>query len=139
MNNKSPPFYIFTSTYQYSAAYINGYVVVSARYSNTVLRSAATDYRYISVSSGHTVPISLSGARTLTDPVATSKTEDLIESLTEDYTAVVTHSIQQAARISDRTTVFLTGGELVEYDDTETIFENPESQRVEDYITGKFG
>jgi phosphate transport system ATP-binding protein len=47
--------------------------------------------------------------------------------------------MQQAARISDRTAVFLTGGELVEFDDTETIFENPANQRVEDYITGKFG
>jgi phosphate transport system ATP-binding protein len=47
--------------------------------------------------------------------------------------------MQQAARISDQTAVFLTGGELVEYDDTDKIFENPESQRVEDYITGKFG
>ena len=74
------------------------------------------------------------------DPVATSQIEDLIEELAEDYTVViVTHNMQQAARISDRTAVFLTGGELVEYDDTETIFENPENQRVEDYITGKFG
>jgi phosphate transport system ATP-binding protein len=47
--------------------------------------------------------------------------------------------MQQAARISDQTAVFLTGGELVEFDDTQKIFENPESQRVEDYITGKFG
>ena len=47
--------------------------------------------------------------------------------------------MQQAARISDRTAVFLTGGKLVEYDDTATIFENPEDDRVEDYITGKFG
>ena len=74
------------------------------------------------------------------DPIATSKIEDLIEELAEDYTVVVvTHNMQQAARISDQTAVFLTGGELVEYDDTEKIFENPESQRVEDYITGKFG
>ena len=74
------------------------------------------------------------------DPIATSKIEDLIEDLAEDYTVViVTHNMQQAARISDQTAVFLTGGELVEYDDTEKIFENPESQRVEDYITGKFG
>jgi phosphate transport system ATP-binding protein len=74
------------------------------------------------------------------DPIATSKIEDLIEELAEEYTVVVvTHNMQQAARISDQTAVFLTGGELVEYDDTETIFENPESQRVEDYITGKFG
>jgi len=74
------------------------------------------------------------------DPVATSQVEDLIEELAEDYTVViVTHNMQQAARISDKTAVFLTGGELVEFGDTETIFENPEHQRVEDYITGKFG
>ncbi|MFT4946525.1 MAG: phosphate transport system ATP-binding protein [Natronomonas sp.] len=74
------------------------------------------------------------------DPVATSKIEDLIEDLAEDYTVVVvTHNMQQAARISDMTAVFLTGGELVEYDHTQKIFENPEHQRVEDYITGKFG
>ena len=74
------------------------------------------------------------------DPVATSKIEDLIEELAETYTVViVTHNMQQAARISDTTAVFLTGGELVEYDDTETIFENPADDRVEDYITGKFG
>ncbi|MFW5973875.1 MAG: phosphate ABC transporter ATP-binding protein PstB [Natrialbaceae archaeon] len=74
------------------------------------------------------------------DPVATAKIEDLIEELAEDYTVVVvTHNMQQAARISDQTAVFLTGGRLVEYDDTEKIFENPESQRVEDYVTGKFG
>lgn len=74
------------------------------------------------------------------DPVATSQIEDLIEELAEDYTVViVTHNMQQAARISDKTAVFLTGGELVEFDDTQKIFENPEHQRVEDYITGKFG
>ena len=74
------------------------------------------------------------------DPIATSKIEDLIEELADEYTVViVTHNMQQAARISDQTAVFLTGGELVEYDDTEEIFENPESQRVEDYISGKFG
>ncbi|MFB6155883.1 MAG: phosphate ABC transporter ATP-binding protein PstB, partial [Haloferacaceae archaeon] len=72
------------------------------------------------------------------DPIATSKIEDLVEDLAEEYTVViVTHNMQQAARISDQTAVFLTGGKLVEYDDTEKIFENPESQRVEDYITGK--
>jgi phosphate transport system ATP-binding protein len=74
------------------------------------------------------------------DPIATAKIEDLIEDLAEEYTViVVTHNMQQAARISDQTAVFLTGGELVEYGDTEQIFENPESSRVEDYITGKFG
>jgi phosphate transport system ATP-binding protein len=74
------------------------------------------------------------------DPIATSKIEDLIEDLAEEYTVViVTHNMQQAARISDKTAVFLTGGELVEFDNTDKIFENPDSQRVEDYITGKFG
>jgi phosphate transport system ATP-binding protein len=74
------------------------------------------------------------------DPIATSKIEDLIEDLAEDYTVIiVTHNMQQAARISDKTAVFLTGGELVEFDNTDKIFENPDSQRVEDYITGKFG
>ncbi|MCY4731013.1 phosphate ABC transporter ATP-binding protein PstB [Natronomonas gomsonensis] len=74
------------------------------------------------------------------DPVATSKIEDLIDDLASEYTVViVTHNMQQAARISDKTAVFLTGGELVEFDDTEKVFENPDSDRVEDYITGKFG
>jgi len=74
------------------------------------------------------------------DPIATAKIEDLIEELAEEYTVViVTHNMQQAARISDRTAVFLTGGNLVEVDDTDKIFEDPEHQRVEDYITGKFG
>jgi len=74
------------------------------------------------------------------DPVATSQVEDLIADISEEYTVViVTHNMQQAARISDKTGVFLTGGKLVEFDDTQKIFENPEHQRVEDYITGKFG
>jgi phosphate transport system ATP-binding protein len=74
------------------------------------------------------------------DPIATAKIEDLIDDLSEEYTVViVTHNMQQAARISDQTAVFLTGGKLVEYGDTDQIFENPKSQRVEDYITGKFG
>ena len=74
------------------------------------------------------------------DPVATAKVEDLIDELAESYTVIiVTHNMQQAARISDKTAVFLTGGRLVEFGDTNRIFENPENQRVEDYITGKFG
>jgi len=74
------------------------------------------------------------------DPIATSKIEDLIDELAEEYTVViVTHNMQQAARISDRTAVFLTGGELVEVGPTRKIFEDPEEDRVEDYITGKFG
>lgn len=74
------------------------------------------------------------------DPIATAKIEDLINELSEEYTVViVTHNMQQAARISDQTAVFLTGGELVEYGKSDQILENPQSQRVEDYITGKFG
>ncbi|MWV65349.1 phosphate ABC transporter ATP-binding protein [Halorubrum sp. JWXQ-INN 858] len=74
------------------------------------------------------------------DPVAASKIEDLIDDLVEEYTVViVTHNMQQAARISDKTAVFLTGGQLVEFDDTASVFENPDDDRVEDYITGKFG
>ena len=74
------------------------------------------------------------------DPVAASKIEDLIDTLVEEYTVIiVTHNMQQAARISDKTAVFLTGGKLVEFDDTAEIFENPDDDRVEDYITGKFG
>ncbi|TKX86550.1 phosphate ABC transporter ATP-binding protein [Halorubrum sp. SS5] len=74
------------------------------------------------------------------DPIATAKIEDLIDDLSEKYTVViVTHNMQQAARISDQTAVFLTGGELVEYGDTDQVFEDPHSERVEDYITGKFG
>ena len=74
------------------------------------------------------------------DPVATSKIEDLIEDLAQEYTVViVTHNMQQAARISDKTAVFLTGGHLVEYGETDRIFQNPKNDRVEDYISGKFG
>ena len=74
------------------------------------------------------------------DPVAEAKIEDLIDRLAAEYSVlIVTHNMQQAARISDKTAVFLTGGELVEFGDTQTIFENPADQRVEDYITGKFG
>ncbi|MBS3736547.1 MAG: phosphate ABC transporter ATP-binding protein PstB [Candidatus Bipolaricaulota bacterium] len=74
------------------------------------------------------------------DPIATNKIEDLIYDLKRNYTVViVTHNMQQAARISDTTAVFLTGGKLVEVGPTNKIFENPESQKVEDYITGKFG
>jgi phosphate transport system ATP-binding protein len=74
------------------------------------------------------------------DPIATSKIEDLIAELATEYTVViVTHNMQQAARISDKTAVFLTGGELVEFGDTDRVFQDPDSDRVEDYITGKFG
>src|SRR6056297_2529104 len=73
------------------------------------------------------------------DPVATAKIEDLIEDLKVNYTIViVTHSMQQAARVSDYTGFFLMG-ELIEFDETQQIFENPSDQRTEDYITGRFG
>lgn len=73
------------------------------------------------------------------DPIATAKIEDLIEELKKKYTIViVTHSMQQAARISDQTAFFLMG-ELVEYGETETLFTNPRDKRTEDYITGRFG
>ena len=73
------------------------------------------------------------------DPISTSRIEDLAMELKKDYTIViVTHNMQQALRISDRTAFFLLG-DLVEYDDTEAIFSQPKDQRTEDYITGRFG
>jgi phosphate transport system ATP-binding protein len=73
------------------------------------------------------------------DPIATAKVEELITELRENYTIViVTHSMQQAARISDRTAFFYLG-ELIEYEDTDTIFQNPGVKRTEDYISGRFG
>jgi phosphate transport system ATP-binding protein len=73
------------------------------------------------------------------DPIATARIEDLIHSLKTAYTIViVTHSMQQAARVSDRTAFFLSGN-LVEMDDTDRIFTSPQDSRTEDYITGKFG
>ena len=73
------------------------------------------------------------------DPISTSKIEDLALQLKEKYTIVmVTHNMQQAARISDRTAFFLLG-EVVEYDETAKIFSVPQDQRTEDYITGRFG
>jgi phosphate transport system ATP-binding protein len=73
------------------------------------------------------------------DPIATAKIEELIVSLKDDYTVViVTHNMQQAARVSDFT-AFMYLGQLVEYGDTENIFENPKNELTEKYITGKFG
>ncbi|MEY8262005.1 phosphate ABC transporter ATP-binding protein PstB [Oscillospiraceae bacterium 50-60] len=73
------------------------------------------------------------------DPISTSKIEELAMGLKERYTIViVTHNMQQAVRISDRTAFFLLG-ELIEYDETEKLFSQPEDQRTEDYITGRFG
>ena len=73
------------------------------------------------------------------DPISTSKIEELAMELKEKYTIViVTHNMQQALRISDRTAFFLLG-ELVEYGDTETMFSTPSEKRTEDYITGRFG
>ncbi len=73
------------------------------------------------------------------DPIATLKVEELIEELKTRYTIlIVTHNMQQAARVADRT-AFLLGGELVEFDETERIFTNPSDSRTEEYVTGKFG
>ncbi len=73
------------------------------------------------------------------DPISTSKIEELAISLKEKYTIIiVTHNMQQAVRISDQTAFFLLG-ELIEYDDTERLFSQPNDKRTEDYITGRFG
>ncbi len=73
------------------------------------------------------------------DPISTSKIEDLATELRSSYTIIiVTHNMQQAARIADKTAFFLLG-ELIEYDDTERMFSVPSDKRTEDYITGRFG
>lgn len=73
------------------------------------------------------------------DPISTSKIEDLAVELKEKYTIIiVTHNMQQAARISDKTAFFLLG-DMVEFDKTETLFSMPKDKRTEDYITGRFG
>ena len=73
------------------------------------------------------------------DPISTTKIEDLALELKNQYTIVmVTHNMQQAARISDKTAFFLLG-EMVEMNDTETIFSKPQDKRTDDYITGRFG
>ena len=73
------------------------------------------------------------------DPIATAQIEELIDELRETFSVViVTHSMQQAARVSQKTAFFHLG-DLVEYGDTQKIFTNPEDQRTQDYITGRFG
>lgn len=73
------------------------------------------------------------------DPVATAKIEDLLHELRRSYTIIiVTHNMQQAARVSQHT-AFLLDGELIEFNDTDTLFTSPENSKTEDYITGKFG
>ncbi|MFR5875632.1 MAG: phosphate ABC transporter ATP-binding protein PstB [Eubacterium sp.] len=73
------------------------------------------------------------------DPISTKRIEDLVLELKKDYTIViVTHSMQQAARISDKTAFFLMG-EVIEFDDTQKIFSEPSDERTEDYISGRFG
>jgi phosphate transport system ATP-binding protein len=73
------------------------------------------------------------------DPIGTSKIEDLVQELEEDYTIViVTHNMQQAARISDHTAFFFQG-EIIEYGPTDDIFTNPKNKKTEEYITGRFG
>jgi phosphate transport system ATP-binding protein len=73
------------------------------------------------------------------DPIATAKIEELILDLKKEFTIIiVTHNMQQAARVADRT-AFMLGGELVEVGPTQTIFTNPDDSRTEEYVTGKFG
>jgi phosphate transport system ATP-binding protein len=73
------------------------------------------------------------------DPISTAKIEELIYDLKKNYTiAIVTHNMQQAARVSDYTAFFYMG-ELIEVDDTKTMFTAPQQKRTEDYITGRFG
>ena len=73
------------------------------------------------------------------DPISTSKIEELVMELKKAYTIViVTHNMQQALRISDKTAFFL-HGQVVEFDSTEKLFSNPGDKRTEDYITGRFG
>jgi phosphate transport system ATP-binding protein len=73
------------------------------------------------------------------DPIATLKIEELIHELKRDYTIIiVTHNMQQAARVADRTAFFWLG-ELIELGPTEKIFTKPDNQRTEDYVSGKFG
>ena len=73
------------------------------------------------------------------DPISTSKIEDLAVELKEKYTIImVTHNMQQAARIADKTAFFLLG-EIIEFDETEKMFSSPSDKRTEDYITGRFG
>lgn len=73
------------------------------------------------------------------DPISTNKIEELASELKKDFTIVmVTHNMQQAARISDKTAFFLLG-DVIEYNDTDKLFSNPQDKRTEDYITGRFG
>ena len=73
------------------------------------------------------------------DPISTSKIEDLAVELREKYTIImVTHNMQQAARIADKTAFFLLG-KVIEFDGTDKMFSNPADKRTEDYITGRFG
>ena len=72
------------------------------------------------------------------DPISTAKIEELVEELKKDYTIIVTHNMQQAARISDYTGFFYIG-KLIEFNPTEKLFTTPDIKQTEDYITGRFG
>jgi phosphate transport system ATP-binding protein len=73
------------------------------------------------------------------DPISTAKIEELIQQLKQNYTIIiVTHNMQQAARVADKTAFFMLG-EMVEYGDTSKIFTKPDKKITEDYITGRFG
>ena len=73
------------------------------------------------------------------DPISTSKIEDLVIELKKDFTIImVTHNMQQAVRVSDKTAFFLLG-EIIEYNDTTELFSRPQNKKTEEYITGRFG
>ncbi|SIG66601.1 phosphate ABC transporter ATP-binding protein [Mycobacteroides abscessus subsp. abscessus] len=73
------------------------------------------------------------------DPISTLKVEELVQELKKEFSIIiVTHNMQQAARISDKTAFFL-NGEVIEFSNTDKIFSNPVDKRTEDYITGRFG
>ncbi len=93
----------------------------------------------LGLSGGQQQRLCIAQSTSALDPISTSKIEDLAVELKEKYTVVmVTHNMQQAARVSDNTAFFLLG-ELVEFGKTEQLFSTPKDKRTEDYITGRFG
>jgi phosphate transport system ATP-binding protein len=93
----------------------------------------------VASSSVYALPGLLDEPTSALDPISTAHIEELIHELKEDYTiAIVTHNMQQAARVSDYT-AYMYLGEMVEFGETDTIFTTPKKRETEDYITGKFG
>lgn len=102
---------------------------------HTIVCRTALDFQGVA----GTLPKILDEPTSALDPISTSRIEDLAMELKKNYTIVmVTHNMQQAARISDQTAFFLLG-EVIEYKDTMTLFSRPENKKTEEYITGRFG